>query len=303
MAHPSDLPPLHPPAPPDPSNGDWTTNLPEPILSNQPPSNNASTATLDQTNTISSIGNEDAGINTYTNNQNKQYLLPNPTYSAPSQLKISSNFDRPQHRKEQISDKTIVDHQKPPHITGTQPISPPNTQTLVPSKMEMVILTNTFNRGNRQHDPPSNKRNDQVVSKPSFAATVQAQLSASSGAPLVNIEYGTHLGKLAIFFSAQDYFINLAQECRFTIIGKFYRNKPTMEEIRKVFVRQFHLTSLLKIAYFDPKHVYIDFTNEVEYNHILFKEYVDIGESPMKILKWTADFKPEEETTIVPCGF
>lgn len=100
MAHPSDLPPLHPPAPPDPSNGDWTTNLPEPILSNQPPSNNASTATLDQTNTISSIGNEDAGINTYTNNQNKQYLLPNPTYSAPSQLKISSNFDRPQHRKE-----------------------------------------------------------------------------------------------------------------------------------------------------------------------------------------------------------
>ncbi|XP_009798052.1 uncharacterized protein [Nicotiana sylvestris] len=193
MAHPSDLPPLHPPAPPDPSNGDWTTNLPEPILSNQPPSNNASTATLDQTNTISSIGNEDAGINTYTNNQNKQYLLPNPTYSAPSQLKISSNFDRPQHRKEQISDKTIVDHQKPPHITGTQPISPPNTQTLVPSKMEMVILTNTFNRGNRQHDPPSNKRNDQVVSKPSFAATVQAQLSASSGAPLVNIEYGTHL--------------------------------------------------------------------------------------------------------------
>lgn len=68
-------------------------------------------------------------------------------------------------------------------------------------------------------------------------------------------------------------------------------------------MRQFHLIGSMKIAYFDPKHVYIDFTNEVEYNHILFKEYVDIGESPMKILKWTADFKPEEETTIVPCGF
>lgn len=73
-----------------------------------------------------------------------------------------------------------------------------------------------------------------------------------------------------------------------------------MEEIRKVFIRQFHLTGQVKIAYFDPKHIYIDFSNEVDYNHILFKEYIDIGETPMKILKWTADFKPEEETTIVP---
>lgn len=45
--------------------------------------------------------------------------------------------------------------------------------------------------------------------------------------------------------------------------------------------------------------MYLDFTNEVDYNHILFKEFVDIEDVPMKILKWSVDFKPEIETTIV----
>lgn len=56
----------------------------------------------------------------------------------------------------------------------------------------------------------------------------------------------------------------------------------------------------MKIAYFDPKHDYIYFTNHVDYNHILFKEYVDIGEAPMKIMKWTADFKLKVESSIIP---
>lgn len=73
-----------------------------------------------------------------------------------------------------------------------------------------------------------------------------------------------------------------------------------MEEIRKAFIRQFHLTCPVKIAYFDLKHVYLDFANDVDCNHIFSKEYIDIGEASMKILKWTPDFKPEEETTIVP---
>ncbi|XP_070014253.1 uncharacterized protein [Nicotiana sylvestris] len=35
---------------------------------------------------------------------------------------------------------------------------------------------------------------------------------------MVEIQHGTHLGKPAIFFKAEDYFVNLAKECRFTII-------------------------------------------------------------------------------------
>ena len=116
----------------------------------------------------------------------------------------------------------------------------------------------------------------------------------------MEVKHGTHLGKPVIYFTAQDYFINLAQECKFTIIGKFYRLKPAMDEIRRVYISQFHLRGSVKIAYFDPHHVYLDITYEVDYNHILFKEFVDIGDVPMKILKWTVDFKLEVETSIVP---
>lgn len=73
-----------------------------------------------------------------------------------------------------------------------------------------------------------------------------------------------------------------------------------MEEIRKTFVNKFQLTGSVKIAYFDPKHVYLDFSNDVDYNHLFTKGYIDIGDSPLKILKWKLDFKPEEETSIVP---
>lgn len=76
-----------------------------------------------------------------------------------------------------------------------------------------------------------------------------------------------------------------------------------MEEIRKVFIRQFHLTRSVKIAYFDFRHVYIDFTNEVDFSHIRFKEFIDIGEVTMNILKWTPNYKPEEETSIIPILF
>lgn len=73
-----------------------------------------------------------------------------------------------------------------------------------------------------------------------------------------------------------------------------------MELIRKTFNSQFHLTGSVKIAYFDPKHVYLDFANDVDYNHVFAEEFIDIGETPMKILKWTLYFKLEEEASIFP---
>lgn len=115
----------------------------------------------------------------------------------------------------------------------------------------------------------------------------------------MEIKHGTHLGKPVVFFSAQDYLVKLAQDCKLTIIGKFLKTKPTMEEIRKLFVSQFHLKAPVKIVYFDHKYVYLDFANEVDYNHIYSKTYIHFGDYLMKILKWTPDFKPEVETAIV----
>ncbi|OIS95652.1 hypothetical protein A4A49_17679 [Nicotiana attenuata] len=109
---------------------------------------------------------------------------------------------------------------------------------------------------NRAMAPYGSRGNDQGVSKPSFVAAVQAKLPVlNDGTSSIEIRHGTYLGKPAVFFTAQDYFVTLAQDCKLTL---------------------------------------------KDYNHILFKEYVDIGEAPMKILEWTTDFRPEEETSIVP---
>lgn len=58
-----------------------------------------------------------------------------------------------------------------------------------------------------------------------------------------------------------------------------------MEEIRKTFISKFHLTGNIKIAYFDPKYVYLEFDNDVDHNNVFNKEYVDIESSPMKFFK------------------
>lgn len=69
-----------------------------------------------------------------------------------------------------------------------------------------------------------------IVSKQTFAAIVQAKLpSLNSGEAQIEIQHGTHLGKPAVFFKAEDYFVKLTKECKFTIVEKFYRGKPTMK--------------------------------------------------------------------------
>lgn len=118
----------------------------------------------------------------------------------------------------------------------------------------------------RNNDQTNNKTNEKIVSKPTFAAMVQTKLpSINTNEPLVEIQYGTHLGKPAVFFRAEDYFINLAKQCRLAIIGKFCRGKPSMEEIHKTFVSKFHLSGTVKIAYFD-------LDNEANYSHVFTKE-------------------------------
>lgn len=139
------------------------------------------------------------------------------------------------------------------------------------------------------------------ISKPSFAATVHTSLASTSDSKKqVEIRHGTHLGKPAVFFSDEDYFMNLAEDCKWTIIEKFTKGRPNMEEMRKLFISQFHLKGPVKIAYKDHKCIYIDFNNEDDYNHIYLKPYLVLGGHHMKILKWTTDFKPEVETSIVP---
>ncbi|OIT39728.1 PREDICTED: uncharacterized protein LOC109237715 [Nicotiana attenuata] len=154
-------------------------------------------------------------------------------------LKVSSNFDKP--------DKNKQTNQKDPNPN----IPNPNKKISNPTETHHIQQKTQTNQHQNQQ---LQKTQLNIPSKPSFSAVVHSNLAADlkDKAP-VDIKQGTHLGKPEVFFNAQDYFINLAQECKLTVIGKFSKGKPTMEEIRRDFVRRYHLKGPVKIAYFDHR--------------------------------------------------
>ncbi|XP_060170457.1 uncharacterized protein LOC132601380 [Lycium barbarum] len=139
-----------------------------------------------------------------------------------------------------------------------------------------------------------------VPSKPTFAAVVQETLATKAANDVeINIAHGTHLDKPAVFFDAKDYFVNLVNDYKFTIIGIFIKGKPNMEELRKLFVSQYHLKETPTMAYYDYRTVYIDFTNEIDFNHIYFKPYIHIGQYAIKVQKWTNVAKVKVEIDLL----
>uniref|UniRef100_M1DQL1 LINE-type retrotransposon LIb DNA, complete sequence, Insertion at the S11 site n=1 Tax=Solanum tuberosum TaxID=4113 RepID=M1DQL1_SOLTU len=217
------------------------------------------------------------------------------------QFKVSTNYDRPvkNYNKGNASNK-IDNHDPNPKPNSTQKnidSDEPATEDHINQNLnQQILISNAMNNATGgQRSKPSGP------SKPTFAAAVQSRLTSSSaGKTHVDIKHGTHLGKPAVYFSAEDYFGSLAQDCKWTIVGKFIKGKPTMEELRKLFIGQFQLLGTVKIAFYDYRCVYMDFTNEVDFKHIYFKPFIDIGPYTMKVMKWTPDFKPEQETSTVP---
>lgn len=118
--------------------------------------------------------------------------------------------------------------------------------------------------------------------------------------PAIEVKHGTRMGKHVVFFTVEDYFVNLAEDCKLTLVGRFLNGKPAMEDIRRSFISQFPMKGTIKIAYFDPKHVYLDFTTLTDYNFIYFKRFINLAGCTMKLGPWTPDFVPEIETPLAP---
>ncbi|OIT02434.1 hypothetical protein A4A49_28080 [Nicotiana attenuata] len=231
--------------------------------------------------TSSQIRHEDAvHLDGTKVNSTPNHELPNTqkNNSLPPQLKVSSNFDPPRRHNRNIN--TTQNSQSNGQQNANQnanPLSSSNTNSKVQTK------------------PPH------PVSKPSFSAMVSAALANSSSTKQpMEITHGTHMGKPTVYFSAHDYFVTLAEECKFTIVGKFTRGKPSMEEVRRLFISHIPLKGSVKIAFYDANHVYIDFTNEADFYHIYSKPFITLGPYIMKVIRWTPDFSPECETTISP---
>ncbi|KAH0742162.1 hypothetical protein KY290_035205 [Solanum tuberosum] len=115
-------------------------------------------------------------------------------------------------------------------------------------------------------------------------------------APEITTKQGLHV----VLYVKEEVLRDLAAAWKFTLIGKFSYTMPKLELIRKNFILQTQLSGGVKIAHFNSRHVYIDLDNKLDYNMVWTKQRMCIAGHVMRIQVWTPNFKPAEETPIVP---
>ncbi|XP_069146549.1 uncharacterized protein [Solanum lycopersicum] len=196
--------------------------------------------------------------------------------------KISNNFSRYDHTPQ--TDRTISQDGQ---VNQTNVRQLPNQQQAQQSK------NNNISEQNAEPAPYT------VVQ--SFAARLRYN-EARSETPISLNEpiHTTKQGFPAVLIDENDYYVKLAEICKYTLIGKFTNTMPRMEQVRKSFILQTQLMGGVKITHFNSRHVYIDLDNELDYQTVWTKLKMTIEGQAMRIQVWTPDFTPEEETPIVP---
>lgn len=188
----------------------------------------------------------------------------------PAFPKVSANFDKPAHKSSQHNQ---LEKSTKPDAT-TSAISYKNKLVSEPAPFTVVQTYATRLRANH------------------IASEVPIQL--------VEPTLTTRQGLPAVIFDTEDVMVKLADRCKFTLIGKFTNPMPKMELIRKSFTQQTQLTGGVKIAHYNPRHVYIDLDNEQDYITVWTQQRMYIDSQLMRLQKWTPTFTPREETPIVP---
>ncbi|OIT34715.1 hypothetical protein A4A49_14012 [Nicotiana attenuata] len=112
----------------------------------------------------------------------------------------------------------------------------------------------------------------------------------------------THNGMLVVLFKASDYYGIMAEECKLTIVGRFLKPRSQIDRIRSKFKELVSIKGSTKIGVFDNYNVFLDFTNEEDFNTVWFKRVIEIEGQQMRLQKWSPDFKPEEDLPIAPNG-
>ncbi|KAG8365519.1 hypothetical protein BUALT_Bualt18G0113400 [Buddleja alternifolia] len=105
-------------------------------------------------------------------------------------------------------------------------------------------------------------------------------------------------GRKTIFLlKEEDEF--MAAPFQYTLVGKFSHGYPTMTKLRAKFAA-LGLNKSFKIGVLDQKHVWIRLFDPNDYARIWMKQTWYFDGFPMRVLKWTADFDPAQESPIMP---
>lgn len=74
---------------------------------------------------------------------------------------------------------------------------------------------------------------------------------------------------------------------------------PKLQEIRNAF-KGIGLAGAYDIRWLDYKHIHIGLSNEQDMNRIWLKQVWFISNQKLRVFKWTKDFQPEKESSLVP---
>ncbi|KAG8390889.1 hypothetical protein BUALT_Bualt01G0130500 [Buddleja alternifolia] len=86
---------------------------------------------------------------------------------------------------------------------------------------------------------------------------------------------------------------------QYALVGKFSHGYPTMTRLRAKFAAP-GLNNGFKIGVLDHKHVWIRLFDPNDYARIWMKQTWYFEGFPMRVLKWSSDFNPAEESPIMP---
>ncbi|KAM3344017.1 hypothetical protein P3S68_026108 [Capsicum galapagoense] len=84
------------------------------------------------------------------------------------------------------------------------------------------------------------------------------------------------------------------------MLDRFLKKRPQIDRIRSSFKETIIIKGLAKIRVLDNFNIFIDFSNEEDFNLIWYKRVLTIDGQQMWLQKWSPDFKPEEDLSIAP---
>ncbi|KAG8366535.1 hypothetical protein BUALT_Bualt17G0090000 [Buddleja alternifolia] len=91
----------------------------------------------------------------------------------------------------------------------------------------------------------------------------------------------------------------MAEPYQYSLVGKFSHGYPTMTRLRAIFMK-LGLNKGFKIGVLDHKHIWIRLSDPNDYARVWMKQTWYLDGYPMRVLKWTSEFDPAEESPIMP---
>ncbi|EOY06959.1 Uncharacterized protein TCM_021521 [Theobroma cacao] len=190
-------------------------------------------------------------------------------------------------------------------MAAGRPPDPSNPPPPPVSSFSMLQGTNQNTKDPTNPQPPVNNVGLQAtdVQKPPVSPRAQKKsfLSVAAGEkpPIIptNREPFWYRDRPAVAFF-EDEIVALAQPFKHSMVGKFSR-MPKLNDIRAAF-KGIGLVGVYEIRWLDYKHILIHLSNEQDLNRLWMRQAWFIANQKMRVFKWSPDFQPEKESSLVP---